>query len=99
MNVPPKSRMIGLCILFLTCRCIINNNQLRNICTHSQVKAGLSIQLSGVPYWTTDIGGYAHGNISDPVMQDLIVRWFQFGAFCPIFRVHGCRNSNFGMQN
>jgi hypothetical protein len=47
--------------------------------------------LSGIYWWTTDIGGYLGGNIEDPVFQELIVRWFQFGAFCPIFRVHGHR--------
>jgi len=47
--------------------------------------------MSGVYWWTTDIGGYNGGNIQDPVFQELIVRWFQFGAFCPLFRLHGHR--------
>ena len=40
---------------------------------------------------TLCIGGYSGGDPSDPVFQDLIVRWFQFGAFCPLFRLHGQR--------
>ena len=41
--------------------------------------------------WTTDIGGYKGGNPEDPTWRELIVRWFQFGAFCPLFRLHGDR--------
>jgi len=47
--------------------------------------------LSGVALWTTDIGGYNGGDPDDPTFQDLIVRWFQFGAFSPLFRLHGHR--------
>ena len=47
--------------------------------------------MSGVALWTTDIGGYSGGNPSSPEFQELIVRWFQFGAFCPLFRLHGAR--------
>lgn len=68
-----------------------------------QISAGLNFNLSGIPYWTTDIGGffelYAGGNRnglnedlagpSHPEYNELFTRWFQFGAFCPIFRVHG----------
>lgn len=49
------------------------------------------MSLSGVVLWTSDIGGYKGGNASDPVYRELIVRWFQFGAFCPVFRLHGKR--------
>lgn len=41
---------------------------------------------------TTDIGGYGGGNIDSPSFRQLIVRWFQWGAFCPLFRNHGARN-------
>jgi len=47
--------------------------------------------MSGVALWTTDIGGYSGGDPKDPLFQELIVRWFQFGAFCPLFRLHGAR--------
>src|SRR5579875_639788 len=56
-----------------------------------QITAGLSIGLSGIPWWTTDIGGFKNGDINDPSFRELIVRWFQFGVFCPVFRLHGVR--------
>ena len=46
---------------------------------------------SGIAWWTTDIGGYGGGKPSDPVFRELIVRWFQFGLTCPLFRQHGSR--------
>lgn len=58
-----------------------------------QIPAGLNYSISGMPYWTTDIGGFiSGGNLNDPKFRELFVRWFQFGAFSPIFRVHGTRN-------
>ncbi len=58
-----------------------------------QIPAGLNFSLSGLPYWTTDIGGFiSGGNLNDPQFRELFVRWFQYGTFCPIFRVHGTRN-------
>jgi len=57
-----------------------------------QIPAGLNFALSGVPYWTTDIGGFVLGSPDDPAFRELFVRWFQFGAFSPVFRVHGTRN-------
>jgi len=57
-----------------------------------QIPAGLNFALSGIPYWTTDIGGFiSGGDLSDPKFRELFVRWFQFGTFSPIFRVHGTR--------
>jgi alpha-D-xyloside xylohydrolase len=57
-----------------------------------QVRAGLSIAVSGIPWWTTDIGGFHGGDPGNPAYQELIIRWFQYGAFCPLFRLHGDRN-------
>ena len=58
-----------------------------------QITAGLNYAISGMPYWTTDIGGFiSGGNLNDPKFRELFVRWFQFGAFSPVFRVHGTRN-------
>jgi alpha-D-xyloside xylohydrolase len=58
-----------------------------------QIPAGLNYAISGMPYWTTDIGGFiSGGDLNDPKFRELFVRWFQFGAFSPIFRVHGTRN-------
>jgi alpha-D-xyloside xylohydrolase len=58
-----------------------------------QVAAGINFGLSGLPYWATDIGAffvneYPKGG-QDPAYQELFTRWYQWGAFCPIFRVHG----------
>ena len=60
----------------------------------AQVKSGLNMGLSGIPWWTTDIGGFRGGNPTSSYFQQLIVRWFQFGVFCPIFRLHGHRLPN-----
>ena len=57
----------------------------------TQVRAGLNIGLSGIPWWTTDIGGFHGGDINSPYFRELIVRWFQYGVFCPLFRLHGHR--------
>ncbi len=59
-----------------------------------QIPAGLNLSLSGVPYWTTDIGGFVAANPDDPAYRELFVRWFEFGTFCPIFRLHGTRTTN-----
>ena len=56
-----------------------------------QIPAGLNVGLSGIPWWTTDIGGFKNGDITSPSFRELIVRWFQFGVFCPVFRLHGVR--------
>lgn len=56
-----------------------------------QFAAGLSMGMAGIPWWTTDIGGFHGGDQNDPNYRELLVRWFQFGAFCPVFRLHGCR--------
>jgi alpha-D-xyloside xylohydrolase len=45
--------------------------------------------MAGLPYWTTDIGGYWAGNNKDSSFRELFQRWYQYGAFCPLFRVHG----------
>lgn len=59
-----------------------------------QVSGGLNIAMSGIPYWTTDIGGFHGGDISSPAFRELLVRWFQYGVFCPIMRVHGVRKDS-----
>jgi len=62
----------------------------------AQISAGLNFSLSGIPYWTHDIGGYTHEDrYYHPEGKDLNewrelnTRWYQFGAFSPLFRVHG----------
>jgi len=59
-----------------------------------QIPAGLNYSLSGLPYWTTDIGGFVSGDPNDPAYRELFIRWFQFGTFNPILRVHGTRSTN-----
>ncbi len=62
-----------------------------------QIAAGLNFALSGYPYWTTDIGGYWQPfdrPANDPAYQELYERWFEYGAFCPVFRTHGHRDHN-----
>jgi len=62
-----------------------------------QISAGINFCMSGIPYWTHDIGAFfpsGRGGLypqgcNDPAYQELYVRWFQFGAFTPIFRSHG----------
>ncbi len=58
-----------------------------------QVKAGLNMAMSGIPWWTTDIGGFFDGDPDDPKFRELVVRWFQYGVFCPLFRLHGFRTA------
>jgi len=56
-----------------------------------QLAAGLNVGLAGIPWWTTDIGGFHGGNPDDPQFREVFVRWFQFGTFCPVMRLHGDR--------
>lgn len=56
-----------------------------------QVRAGLNMALSGIPWWNTDIGGFHGGDPQDPAFQELLIRWFQYGLFCPVCRLHGHR--------
>lgn len=56
-----------------------------------QLAAGLSIGIAGVPWWTTDAGGFHGGDPSDEAFRELFVRWFQWAAFCPVMRLHGDR--------
>ena len=56
-----------------------------------QVAIAQNMALSGVWLWNSDVGGFSGGNTSDPAFPELLVRWAQFGAFCPLFRIHGIR--------
>ncbi|MBO9661027.1 MAG: DUF5110 domain-containing protein, partial [Chitinophagaceae bacterium] len=62
----------------------------------AQISAGLNFSMSGLPYWTMDIGGfsveprYEKPNEADLAeWRELMTRWYQFGAFVPLFRAHG----------
>ncbi len=58
----------------------------------NQFAAGLNMGLAGIPWWTTDIGGFHGGNPADPAYREVLARWFAWGAFCPVFRLHGFRD-------
>ena len=57
-----------------------------------QVRAGLNMAMSGIPWWTTDIGGFYGADSASSTFRELIVRWFQYSTFCPVLRLHGYRN-------
>lgn len=57
----------------------------------NQLAAGLNMGLAGIPWWTTDIGGFHGGDPNDPKFRELFVRWFEWGTFCPVMRLHGDR--------
>lgn len=57
-----------------------------------QITAGLNLSITGLPYWTVDAGGFFRpGNeqYTDSLYHERFLRWFQFGTFCPLQRVHG----------
>lgn len=60
-----------------------------------QIGGALNIAMSGIPWWTSDMGGFHGGDIGDPKFHELLIRWFQFGVFCPIMRVHGVRKDTY----
>ncbi len=57
----------------------------------NQYVAGLHMGIAGIPWWTTDIGGFLNGHTDKPEFHELLVRWFQYGTFCPVMRLHGKR--------
>lgn len=60
----------------------------------AQIAAGLHAAMSGIGWWTTDIGGFYEGHRDDRDFHELLVRWFEFGVFSPICRLHGVRVPN-----
>jgi len=57
----------------------------------AQIAAGCHAAMSGIGWWTTDIGGFYDGHGADPDFRELLVRWFEFGVLSPICRLHGFR--------
>lgn len=57
-----------------------------------QLQAGLNMSMAGIPWWTSDIGGFLGGDIKNDDFKELLIRWFAWGAFCPVFRMHGERS-------
>lgn len=56
-----------------------------------QLSGGLNIGLAGIPWWTTDIGGFMTDDVDDPAFKELLLRWFEFAVYCPVLRMHGDR--------
>ncbi len=52
-----------------------------------QLSAGLNIGLAGIPWWTTDIGGFMTDDWQDPAFRELLLRWFEFAVYSPILRM------------
>ncbi|KAM0542292.1 hypothetical protein ACHAPJ_012857 [Fusarium lateritium] len=57
----------------------------------NQLAAGLNMGIAGLAWFTTDIGGFHGGDPDEPAFRELFVRWFQWGTFCPVMRLHGDR--------
>lgn len=58
---------------------------------NNQVNTGLNVGMAGLPWWTTDIGGFHGGDPTDVEFRELMIRWFQYSTFSPILRMHGDR--------
>lgn len=56
-----------------------------------QISAGLNMAMAGIPWWTTDIGGFHGACGDDPAFRELLARWTAYGCFCPVMRFHGSR--------
>lgn len=57
----------------------------------NQLCIGLNMGIAGIPWWTTDIGGFIGGETANPAFHELVTRWFEFATFCPVMRMHGDR--------
>lgn len=57
----------------------------------NQVNTGLNMGIAGIPWWTTDVGGFHGGNPNDTEFRELMIRWFQYATFSPVLRMHGDR--------
>lgn len=56
-----------------------------------QLQAGLNMGMAGIPWWTSDIGGFIGGDVSSDEFRELLIRWFEWATFCPVMRLHGER--------
>jgi alpha-D-xyloside xylohydrolase len=56
-----------------------------------QLQCGLNIGLAGIPWWTTDVGGFMTDDVNDPDFRQLLVRWYQFAVYTAVLRMHGDR--------
>ncbi|MBR0465163.1 MAG: glycoside hydrolase family 31 protein [Clostridia bacterium] len=67
-------------------------------CFARQVQAGLNMSIAGIPWWTTDIGGFHGGDGENPLFRELFARWFAYGCFCPVMRLHGSREHGHAVE-
>ena len=58
---------------------------------YDQLQAGLNMGLAGIPWWTTDIGGFMTDDVNDPDFQQLLIRWYEFAVYSAVLRMHGDR--------
>ena len=58
---------------------------------YDQLQCGLNMGLAGIPWWTTDIGGFMTDDVNDPDFRQLLIRWYQFAVYSAVFRMHGDR--------
>lgn len=56
-----------------------------------QLQCGLNMGLAGIPWWTTDIGGFMTTDVNDPDFRQLLIRWYQFAVYSAVLRMHGDR--------
>ena len=56
-----------------------------------QIQCGLNMGLAGIPWWTTDIGGFMTDDVNDEDFSQLLIRWYQFAVYSPVLRMHGDR--------
>lgn len=66
----------------------------------NSVPSGLHSTITGIPYWCTDIGGYwgVNADFTTASNRELMTRWFQYGTFLPVFRIHGNMKSGQGKE-
>lgn len=64
-----------------------------------QICVAMNVGLAGHPWFTTDIGGFFGGDIRDPHFHELLCRWFQFGVFSPVLRMHGNREPSYQAED
>jgi len=66
----------------------------------NSVPSGLNSTITGIPYWCTDIGGYwgVNADFTTAGNRELMTRWFQYGAFLPVFRIHGNMKAGQGKE-
>ena len=57
----------------------------------AQITCGIHMGMTGIPWFTTDMGGFQKGDVNDPIFKELLVRWCQFSCFSPVMRNHGYR--------